>query len=53
MPPATPLPVPLQAAGGDNVVININITGDNPSDNARMVRKEIDNYFKRKAIAGY
>ena len=53
MPPATPLPVPLQAAGGDNVVININIIGDNPSDNARMVRKEIDNYFKRKAIAGY
>ena len=53
MPPATPLPVPLQAAGGDNVVININITGDHPSDNARMVRKEIDNYFKRKAIAGY
>ena len=53
MPPATPLPVPLQAAGGDNVVININITGDNPSDNARMVRKEIDNYFKRKTIAGY
>lgn len=53
MPPATPLPVPLQAAGGDNVVININITGDNPSDNARMVRKEIDNYFKRKAVAGY
>lgn len=53
MPPATPLPVPLQAAGGDNVVININITGDNPSDNARRVLKEIDNYFKRKAIAGY
>lgn len=45
---------PQQAiSGGDNVVININITGGNPDDNARSVRAEIENYFKRKAIAGY
>lgn len=45
---------PQQAtSGGDNVVININITGGNPDNNARSVRAEIENYFKRKAIAGY